>query len=363
VKAPVRRHGSALAAEPLVRAWYAASPTAVATLLRPLAFLYGVVTAARRAAYRLHLLASARMPVPVVVVGNLTSGGAGKTPLVHALVVALRERGRRPGIVSRGYGRRTRDVRAVHVGDDARDVGDEPLLLAATGTPVFVGRRRKAAARALLDAHPEVDVIVADDGLQHYALARDVEIAVLDSTRALGNGLLLPAGPLREPASRLASVDALVWRSAQTPAAPRGWHAREYAMTLVTQPWRNVSDPALPFDGALLADPSTVAIAGIADPAGFFAALRAEGFRGVTHAFPDHHAYTRDDVAFEGASAILMTEKDAVKCTAFRDARMWWLPLRARVDPALVDDVLEKIDGPEAPRNARVPRHQGSARL
>jgi tetraacyldisaccharide 4'-kinase len=363
VSAPVRRHGSALTAESLARAWYAARPTALATLLRPLAWVYGAVTAARRGAYRAHLLASARMPVPVVVVGNLTAGGSGKTPLVRALVVALRERGRRPGIVSRGYGRCTRDVRAVHVGDDARDVGDEPLLLATTGAPVFVGRRRAAAARALVDAHPDVDVIVADDGLQHYALARDVEIAVVDGARALGNGLLLPAGPLREPASRLGSVDALVWRGAQTSAAARGWHAREYAMTLATEPWRNVFDPALPFDAALLADPATIAIAGIADPGAFFATLRAEGFRGAAHAFPDHHAYTHDDVAFEGARAILMTEKDAVKCAGFRDARMWWMPLRAHVDPALVDDVLEKIDGPEAPRNARMPRHQGSARL
>jgi tetraacyldisaccharide 4'-kinase len=134
-------------------------------------------------------------------------------------------------------------------------------------------------------------------------------------------------------------------------------------MTLATEPWRNVFDPALPFDAALLADPATIAIAGIADPGAFFATLRAEGFRGAAHAFPDHHAYTHDDVAFEGARAILMTEKDAVKCAGFRDARMWWMPLRAHVDPALVDDVLEKIDGHEAPRNARMPRHQGSARL
>lgn len=360
MSAPARRHGIAVTAEPLARAWYAARPTPLAILLRPLAWIYGAVTAARRGAYRAHVLASARMPVPVVVVGNVTVGGAGKTPLVQALVEALRARGRHPGIVSRGYGRRTRDVRPVHVHDDPRDVGDEPLLLATTA-PVFVGRRRAAAARALLAAHPEVDVIVADDGLQHYALARDVEIAVLDSARALGNALLLPAGPLREPAARLASVDALVWRGTDALAGPRGWHPREYVLTLAAKPWRNVSDPALPFDVALLADPSTVAIAGIADPAPFFAALGAQGFCGATHAFPDHHAYTRGDVAFPGARAILMTEKDAVKCTAFHDARMWALPLHARVDVALVDYVLEKIDGPQAPRDARVPRHQGSA--
>jgi len=363
VNAPARRHGIAFTAGPLVRAWYAARPTPLATLLRPLAWLYGAATATRRGAYRAHLLAGARVPVPVVVVGNITVGGAGKTPLVQALVAALRERGRHPGVVSRGYGRRTQDVRAVRVGDAARDVGDEPLLLATAGAPVFVGRDREAAARALLAAHPDVDVIVADDGLQHYALARDVEIAVLDSNRALGNGLLLPAGPLREPATRLASVDALVWRSTDGPAVSRGWHVREYVMRLATKPWRNVSDGGPPFDAALLADPSTVAIAGIADPASFFAALRAQGFRGAAHAFPDHHAYTREDVVFPGARAILMTEKDAVKCTTFRDPRMWSLPLRTHVDAALVDYVLEKIDGPEAPRDAGLPRDEGSARL
>ena len=151
-----------------------------------------------------------RLPVPVVVVGNITVGGAGKTPLVAALAAALRERGFRPGIVSRGYGRRSDDVRRVVVGDDARDAGDEPLILAETGVPVWVGADRAAAARALLVDSPDVDVIVSDDGLQHYALARDVEIAVVDGDRALGNGRLLPAGPLREPASRLASVDAVV---------------------------------------------------------------------------------------------------------------------------------------------------------
>jgi tetraacyldisaccharide 4'-kinase len=349
------------AAVGLQRTWYSRRRTWTATMLRPLAWIFGSVAAMRRAAYRTNVLRRTRMSVPVVVVGNITVGGSGKTPLVAALVEALAARGRHPGIVSRGHGRRTCDTRAVHAGDDARDVGDEPLLLAATGVPVFVGKDRVAAARALLAAHPRVDVLVADDGLQHYALERDVEIAVVDAARELGNGLLLPAGPLREPASRLASVDAVVWRTgAGTPARSRA-HRREYAMTLETLPWINLRDPSRVLDAHAIADPSNVAIAGIANPVAFFEALRARGFSGMTRVFADHHRYARDDVAFTQAPAILMTEKDAVKCRAFADARMWMLPVRARVDPALIDYVLEKIDGSEAPGNARLPGDQGPA--
>jgi tetraacyldisaccharide 4'-kinase len=202
----------------LTRAWYAPQPTLLAQLLRPLSWLFGGVAALRRAAYRHRLLPEARLPVPVIVVGNITVGGTGKTPLVIALAEALRARGRRPGIVSRGYGRAGHGVRAVRIDDDARDTGDEALLLAASGAPTWIGADRAAAARALLSAEPETDVILADDGMQHYALARDVEIVVIDGSRDLGNRLLLPAGPLREPPSRLACVDAVV-RLRATPAA------------------------------------------------------------------------------------------------------------------------------------------------
>jgi tetraacyldisaccharide 4'-kinase len=360
-------------ASALERRWYAGEAGFVTTLLRPVAALFGVAVALRRAAFRRGILRSTRMRAPVVIVGNVTVGGSGKTPLVAALVDALRVRGRRPGIVSRGYGRRTHDSRAVRAGDDARDVGDEPLLLTATGAPTWVGARRAAAAQALLRAHPDIDVVIADDGLQHYALSRDVEIAVIDATRALGNRRLLPAGPLREPASRLRTVDAIVWlqsdagsgaaRTSPANAVAGAQHVPQFAMAHVAGDWVNVRDSALQFDARLLADENTVAIAGIANPSRFFDALRARGYRGRTHPFPDHHAYVRDEVAFADAPAILMTEKDAVKCRAFADARMWMLPIRARVDPALVDLILEKIDGSEAPRNARLPGDQGPAHL
>jgi tetraacyldisaccharide 4'-kinase len=252
-------------------------------------------------------------------------------------------------------------VRAVRAGDDAADVGDEPLVLVASGAPVHVGRDRPAAALALLAAHPDVDVIVADDGLQHYALARDVEIAVVDATRGLGNRMLLPAGPLREPPSRLATVDAVVALLAGDASRDTVVAPREFAMTQQPQPWRNLVDPSRAFDPRLLRDPAAVAIAGIAHPDRFFDALRTQGFAGATQRFADHHRYSRADVAFADAPAILMTEKDAVKCRAFADARMWMQPIRAKVDAALIDVVVRKLDGFQAARNAGVPGDQGAA--
>jgi tetraacyldisaccharide 4'-kinase len=254
----------------------------------------------------------------------------------------------------------------VRVDDEPVVTGDEPLLLAAAA-PTWIGGDRVAAARGLLASHPDVDVIVADDGLQHYALARDVEIVVIDETRDLGNRMLLPAGPLREPPSRLASVDAVVrlrpHGDANASRVPASTRPGEFDMTHEWQAWRNLANPDLAFDSDALHDPTTVAIAGIANPRRFFDALHARGFRGATRTFPDHHRYVRSDVVFPGARAVLMTEKDAVKCRAFGDARMWMQPIRARIEPALVDFVLEKIDGPEAPRNAGVPGDQGSAHL
>ncbi|HEV2219562.1 MAG TPA: tetraacyldisaccharide 4'-kinase, partial [Casimicrobiaceae bacterium] len=377
----------------LQRAWWRPSITLPAALLLPLSWMFGVLSAMRRAAYRAGRLRRTRLPVPVVIVGNIAAGGSGKTPLVIALAGALRERGFHPGIVSRGHGRRDRAPRVVLPGDRARDVGDEPPILAASGAPVCVGRSRAGAAGALLAAHPEVDVIVCDDGLQHYALDRDVEIAVVDGARGNGNGLLLPAGPLREPVSRLASVDALVelWTDdaavapARDPARPgrearvgagpgfpgtaaenrvRPEFARRgrpaiYRMTQQPQPWRNVADPAIVTDSGHLRGPDLVAIAGIGNPQRFFDQLERLGLEPRTHTFGDHHHYRRAEVAFPGARAILMTEKDAVKCREFGDPRMWMLPIRASIDPALIDAVVEKLRGSQAARNARVPGDQG----
>src|SRR5437660_5101207 len=197
-------------ADHLVATWYAPKPTLLARALWPFSVVFRMLVTIRRTFYRIGILRTHRLPVPVVVVGNVTVGGAGKTPLTLALAKALAERGRHPGIVSRGYGGSNVTPRAVVPGDDPHVVGDEPLIYAREGLPVWIGRRRAAAAQALVAAHPNVDVVIADDGLQHYALARTMEIVVVDAAREVGNGMLLPAGPLREPATRLLETDTVV---------------------------------------------------------------------------------------------------------------------------------------------------------
>lgn len=357
--------GDSAFARRLVRDWYAPHGTALTRALTPLSWLFGALAALRRAMYRRGWLTVERLSVPVIVVGNITVGGAGKTPFTLALAEALRGRGRHPGIVSRGYGRRDGDVREVTPESDPDLVGDEPPILASSGFPVFVGGDRAAAGRALLAAHPECDVILCDDGLQHYRLARDVEIAVVDQSRGVGNGALLPAGPLREPVTRLDTVDATVYLVSGDVSRARdtGAGGTWSYTTHVPQPWRNVVEPARVAEPGTWTGPGVHAIAGIAHPQRFFALVRAQGIAATEHAFPDHHAYAARDLDFPGATAILMTQKDAVKCARFADARFWYLPVRATVDATVVDLVLEKIGGSEAARVARVPGDQGSAHV
>jgi tetraacyldisaccharide 4'-kinase len=332
----------------LVATWYAPRPTLLARALWPLSLVFRALVACRRALYRVGLFRSQALRVPVIVVGNVNVGGAGKTPLALALANALAERGRHPAIVSRGYGGSNVMPRAVAPGDDPQVVGDEPLLYAKAGLPVWIGRRRAAAAQALVAANSNVDVVIADDGLQHYALARAMEIVVVDAAREVGNGMLLPAGPLREPAARLLEADAVVRLVSRDDAYPAPVGASSTRMWLETLPWQNLARAhvAPAFDAWL---PGTVhAIAGIAYPERFFTLLRKIGIEAQCHPFPDHHFYSRDDLVFAGARAILMTEKDAVKCAAFADDRFWYLPVRARIDPALVELVLERIHGYQA---------------
>ena len=331
-------------ADRLVRDWYSPRLTPLTAALVPLAAAYGAVVRVRRGLYRCGVRRVERAPVPVVVVGNLTVGGTGKTPLAIALAGALAARGWHPGFVSRGHGRAADDVRIVRADDPAALVGDEPLLLAATGRPVAVGRDRPAAARLLAAHDPRCDVIVADDGLQHHRLARDVEIAVVDASRGLGNGWMLPAGPLREPASRLDEVDAVVrlvdvaaWRESETP------DARETLTTHEPAVWRNLGRPGLTADPAAFRPERAWAIAGVGHPARFFALLERLGIAARTRAFPDHHAYAPDDLRLPDAGAILMTAKDAVKCAPFADERCWAHDIRARIDPALPARVEEKL--------------------
>ena len=329
----------------IVTTWYTRHVTLLAALLWPLSLPYRAVVALRRALFRGGWLRAERLPVPVVIVGNITVGGAGKTPLTCALADALRASGHRPGIVSRGYGGNATGARAVALNDDPRVVGDESPIFAAMGLPVWIGRDRVAAARGLLAAHPDCDVILADDGLQHYRLARTMEIAVVDADRELGNGLMLPAGPLREPASRLAQVDAVVRLVAPDapPVLPRDGRATQ--MRHVALPWRNLVESGRGADPPAWRGHPVHAVCGTGNPSRFFAMLRGMGIAAHEHSFPDHHFFVAADLAFPGAAAILMTQKDAVKCAGFADLRCWYLPVRAQVDPALTALVEETIRG------------------
>lgn len=323
----------------LERHWQRLTPLSV--VLYPLSLVFRAVAAARRAAYVARVLRVTRLDVPVVIVGNITVGGTGKTPLVLWLAGFLRDSGKQPGIVSRGYGVQTAEPRPVSPGADAARVGDEPLLLAQrSGCPVWIGADRAAVAKALLMEHRGCDVIVSDDGLQHYALARDVEIAVVDAERGVGNGLMLPAGPLREPPSRLREVDAVVTHRTQRAAAspPHG-----IGMTLEGSAFHNLLNPAHVVGPAHFQRRRTHAVAGIGNPARFFAHLEALGLEFEAHAFPDHHRYSAADLAFEDCDAIVMTEKDAVKCTPFAHEIHWALRVDARPDPELGELVLTKL--------------------
>jgi tetraacyldisaccharide 4'-kinase len=343
--------------EHLVASWYQPRLTPLTLCLLPLSWLYGGAVAVRRALYRRGWLAAHRAPVPVIVVGNVTAGGTGKTPLVLALVEALAARGFRPGVVSRGYGgeRASRGAAplALTPQTPAHEAGDEPAVIARSGTPVAIGRDRAGAVRALLAAHPEIDLVVADDGLQHYALARDVEIAVLDAFRGIGNGHLLPAGPLREPARRLGTVDAIVQTEGMQGSEPDVSRTIAgvplYAQALVPGAFRRVAAPRQTAAANALRAGRVHAIAGIGHPGRFFATLSALGIDATPHVFPDHHVYSRADLELRDADTILMTEKDAVKCEGIADARCWYLPVRAHVDPALLTLIEDKLRGSQAP--------------
>jgi len=305
-------------------------------LLLPLALLFSAVAGLRRLAYRRGWLTVVSVGVPVIIVGNITAGGSGKTPLVVWLVNRLRSQGYRPGVVSRGYGGAAHGCVVVQPGSAAAEVGDEPLLIRVkTGAPVVVGRDRVAAARTLLAAHPGVDLIVSDDGLQHYRLHRDIELAVIDSATGLGNGWPLPAGPLREPASRLDSVDAVieVVRGSVQPLSHQPV-AGCRAVYSAGQAYR-LRDPLEKMRLGELPARDWLAATGIGRPQGFFDMLQAHGVRFSSRAFPDHHAFQPLDLPAEGA--VLMTEKDAVKCLSFAGTDWWAVELDVAPESGFID--------------------------
>ena len=306
--------------------WQRVGPLAV--LLFPLSLLFRLVVFLRRNFYRLGIFKTQGFDVPLIVVGNITVGGSGKTPLVIWLVEYLREQGRKPGIVSRGYGGRARSwPQQVRPDSDPAVVGDEAVLLAQrSGCPVCVGPDRPAAVRALL-AHTDCDVVISDDGMQHYAMARDLEIAVIDGQRRFGNGLMLPAGPLREPASRLKSIDLVICNG----QAASG----EFSMTL-QEPQLTPLQGGEPQALSLFEGQRVDAIAGIGNPQRFFDMLSRHGLVVQAHPFADHHAYQSTDLGFAGDRPLLMTEKDAVKCRRFPISNAWVVSVQAQPDAAFV---------------------------
>jgi tetraacyldisaccharide 4'-kinase len=330
----------------LTRAWLRRG--ALACALWPLSLLFRALSSLRAALFRAGLAQSHKLPVPVLVVGNIFIGGTGKTPLTIWLAGVLRDAGFTPGIISRGHGGASSAPREVTAGSLAADAGDEPLLIARrTGCPVMVGRDRPAAGRALLAAHPQVDVIISDDGLQHYALQRDIEIVLFDA-RGAGNGWLLPAGPLREPVSRRRDFT-VVNTPLLTPELAKSVGGAPFQMQLAGTLAERMSARAERTPLAALAGRRIVAAAGIGNPGRFFAMLRGQGLAFDELALPDHHDFLDQPFARVDADIILITEKDAVKCGQIEnlknDPRLWVVPVTAQLDGALAEQIVEKCRG------------------
>ena len=313
-------------------------------LLMPLSALFGALAAARRLLFRLGICRAVRLPVPVIVVGNIAVGGSGKTPVVEWLVQRLREAGYTPGIVSRGYGGTVDGIALVPGDGDPARFGDEPVLLARVARcPVAVGADRPAAAQALLEACPDCDVIVSDDGLQHYRLARDVEVVVVDE-RTLGNRRLLPAGPLREPVSRLRGVDLVVAHGEVSPDLARCLASKPvFPMTLEGDAFVALGGSGKHCAADSFRTRRVHAVAGIGRPERFFTQLTAMGLDVIPHPFPDHHHFTASDLDFAPGEAKILTSKDAVKCAAFAPADTWEFPVTARIAAGAAEHILEKL--------------------
>ncbi len=301
-------------------------------LLLPLSSLFYCLVKLRRLAYQFGLLKTHQFDIPVIVVGNITLGGSGKTPIVIALVKHLKQLGKKVGVVSRGYGGQHKTGSLlVEKNTHAIESGDEPLLIALeTDVAVMVNKNRAKAVEHLIKRHA-VDVIISDDGLQHYSMDRDVEISIVNGKTRFGNGFLLPAGPLREPISRLKSVDFIINNGS--------FHAGEITSTLVAKKFINLATgKTKPLN--YFKDKTCHAVAGIGHPQHFFDLLKTLGIETHTHSFRDHYHYSATDLEFEQDFPIIMTAKDCVKCRAFAREKMWYL----QVEADLSEDFLTKLD-------------------
>lgn len=313
-------------------------------LLWPLYLVYRSVTFVRQCCYQMGVFKTYRAKTPVVVVGNITLGGTGKSPLVAYLVESLTALGLKPGVVSRGYGAQisTDEVREVNVNSLVSEVGDEPLMLKQrVGCPIFVSPTRALAVQALEKLG--CDIVITDDGLQHYALARDLEICVFDGERMWGNGHLLPMGPMRESLKRIKSTDFVVvngtgpeWPGPYVP------NIASFNMTLEAGMLQGLHNGnALPLSE--FRAQKVEAIAGIGNPERFFQTLASEGLNVQAHHFSDHHVYTQSDVCFGNGRPLIMTEKDAVKCRTFNIENAWYLPVSAKLSGDLATQIVKAL--------------------
>jgi tetraacyldisaccharide 4'-kinase len=318
----------------LVDVWY--KDPFIGVWLSPLGFLFSDAVKFRKFLYRHGVLKTHTLTVPVIVVGNITVGGTGKTPLIIWLAQFLKDSGFKPGIISRGYGGQAESwPQWVAANSDAKNVGDEALLIAKqTGCPMAVGPLRVEAANMLLK-QADCNVILSDDGLQHYALNRDIEIAVIDGERRFGNGYCLPAGPLREPIERLQSVDLIIVNGEKS-------EEREFSMQLVGDTAVNLATgeqkPLQEFNNCH-------ALAGIGNPERFFKLLESAGLTCITHSFPDHYQFHHHDIEFGDNKSVLMTEKDAVKCAVFAGKQHWYLPVKAVPEAGFAEQLLNLLSG------------------
>lgn len=319
----------------LTQLWYRDSLHAIGYLLLPFSLLFGWIVSCRRALYKAGIFKSQSFNAPVIVIGNITVGGTGKTPFVIWLATLLQKHGFKPGIVSRGVGGEThQSPQVITENESASKVGDEALLMQKRANcPVIVCKNRSLAVNALINEF-HCDIIISDDGLQHYAMQRDIEIAILDGDRRLGNFYLLPAGPLREPIERLSEVDFIVTNG----------EAINDEVLMQLEPSELVSFNQLSSESLTHWKGKTVhAIAGIGNPDRFFKTLQAAGITVIPHAFPDHYLYQARDLEFNDELPILMTEKDAVKCFSFAKTNMWYLPVCAVLPTSFSHDLLTLI--------------------
>ncbi|MEM9243835.1 MAG: tetraacyldisaccharide 4'-kinase [Pseudomonadota bacterium] len=333
----------------LIRHWYQHRLTLLTLILLPFSYLFIAIVYLRQRLYAWGLLKTSRFPVPIIVVGNITVGGTGKTPLVIYLVQQLQKMGHRPAIVSRGYGGSAKTTLLVNADTDPRHCGDEPALMARRlHCPIVIGASRVQAVKKLLENVPTCTIIISDDGLQHYALARAIEIALIDGQRQLGNRRCLPAGPLRELPARLKQVDFVVTNG-------KSAHHFDHDATMRLQAdhhLHHVNDQPKKPCGDIRAK-TVHAIAAIANPQRFFDTLRQLGFTIIAHSFPDHYFFKKEDICFSDDKIVIMTEKDAVKCRRFADQRHYYLPVNADFDNDFCQMILNRLTdkGYPCPKN------------